>query len=379
MPERISELLNRHAVEVGWWAFVLANVWGMLTFGEWATVPFHFIWIGLALVYGWRVWTLRVTTWSVAAVISLTGAALVIQVRAGGQQPDELTEIPLMAMVFVAMVIYVRRAVAAKDQTEQVSQKHLALLRQETRFVQDASHMLRTPLTVALGHAELLRSSVTEAESAADLRVVIDELNRLRKITDQLLSLASTKNPNLVNRVGTDVAELVRTVLVRWTRPEPRVRVGSLWPGYIMVDRERIRDALEELIRNALVHAPEDSPVEVSSHRVDGHLRISVTDHGPGISAEDQATVFDRWAKLPAGESNGVGLGLAIVKSIAEAHGGSVEVCSTAGHGSTFSIVLPAVEARADGSAGSNGAYAGQRGGDGDGDAGLDTTATVGG
>jgi signal transduction histidine kinase len=333
--------VRRYDVEIFWWAFVLLNVWAMLMFRAWATVPFHFIWISLTIVYGWRVWSWKATWWVVGVVVVITSTSLIQDVISGGQEPDELAEIPLMATVFVVMVVYVRRAVSAKEQTEVVSQRNLDLLQKQTRFVQDASHMLRTPLTVALGHAELLRLSVSDAEARTDLQAVIDELNRLRKITDQLLSLAASQQPDFVSRVVTPVDELVETVLGRWTRTDPRVHVGRLEPAKVLVDRERIRNALDELISNALTHAPAQSAVTVSARSIADTVVLAVSDEGPGVSEEDQQIMFDRWARLSSPRRNGVGLGLAIVRAIAEAHDGSADVLSRPGHGSTFEIRLP--------------------------------------
>ncbi|MBO0774039.1 MAG: hypothetical protein J2P35_21520, partial [Actinobacteria bacterium] len=109
-------------MEIGWWGFVLLNAAGILVVREWATVPFHFIWISLSLLYGWRVWALRATAVTLAAVIVITGASLGYDVLAGSQAPDELTEIPLMSAVFAAMVLFVRRSVAAREEISRVYQ-----------------------------------------------------------------------------------------------------------------------------------------------------------------------------------------------------------------------------------------------------------------
>src|SRR5215467_14557574 len=105
LAERIAWRWRRYRVEIGWWIFVLVNVAGILIFREWATVPFHFIWISLTLLYGWRVWAMRPTSAALAAIIIVTGVSLGADVVTGYQAADELTEIPLMSAVFAATVL----------------------------------------------------------------------------------------------------------------------------------------------------------------------------------------------------------------------------------------------------------------------------------
>ena len=85
MAERIGCLWRRYWVEIGWWVFVLVNVAGILMFREWATVPFHFIWISLSLLYGWRVWAMRPTSVTLGAIIIVTGFSLGTVVMSGDQ------------------------------------------------------------------------------------------------------------------------------------------------------------------------------------------------------------------------------------------------------------------------------------------------------
>ena len=132
--------------------FSLANLAAMLLIPAWETVPFHFIWVSLTLLYGFRVWRTRPTLAVLAVVMALTGLFIGIDYGRGEQPFDELTEVPLMAAMFAAMVWHARRRLSAVEETERVSVENLRLLERERRFVQDASHELRTPITVAVGH-----------------------------------------------------------------------------------------------------------------------------------------------------------------------------------------------------------------------------------
>src|SRR5438105_6935286 len=138
-----------HWLDVGWALFSLANLGGMLLFGTWETVPFHFIWVSLTIVYGFRVWTLRPTIWTLAAVMATTGAFIYIDYVRGAQPIHEITEVPLMAAMFLAMVWHARRRLAATREIRLMYEANARLLEREQRFIQDASHELRTPITVA--------------------------------------------------------------------------------------------------------------------------------------------------------------------------------------------------------------------------------------
>jgi signal transduction histidine kinase len=329
-------------VELLWAVFVVVNTAGILVFRDWATVPFHFIWIGLSLLYGWRVWGLPATSLALGSVIVLSGFAMLDDVILGRQAPDELTEVPLMATVFVVMVWYVRRALAAREQIRQVSERNLALLHRQREFVQDASHMLRTPLTIALGHAELMRRTATDPAGEGDLDIVIDELNRLKRISDRLLALAATEQPDFLHTVDMPVDVLVTQAWSRWSATRPGIALGPLTPVPVPHDPARLRDGLDELISNAVQHTPPGTPITLSVSRLGGGVAVSVADRGPGIPYEVQARVFDRFARV--GQRNpggGLGLGLALVKAIVEAHGGRLALRSVPGRGAAFMLWLP--------------------------------------
>src|SRR5207249_507408 len=135
-------------IDVAWGAFAVANLVAMVTFPTWETVPFHFIWVSLTLLYGFRVWNVKPTVWTLAAVMVGTGSLIAVDIARGTQPADEITEVPLMAAMFVAMVWDARRRLAAMSEIEQVSEANARLLERERRFLQDASHELRTPITV---------------------------------------------------------------------------------------------------------------------------------------------------------------------------------------------------------------------------------------
>jgi len=131
------------------------------------------------------------------------------------------------------------------------------------------------------------------------------------------------------------------TAVVEPTRP---ISFEATEPIVVLGDEQRLRQAVANLLQNALEHTPADTPVEVGV-RVDGERAVlTVTDHGPGIPAEHLPRIFERFYRADPSrtrESGGMGLGLAIVASIAEAHGGSARAASEVGVGTTFTFELP--------------------------------------
>jgi signal transduction histidine kinase len=348
LTSRVRLLTQRYWVEILWCLFVVANTWAVLTFHDWSTVPFHFVWISISLLYGWRVWGLRMTLGLLAVAVIAPGVALLLNVLTNADRVDELTEVPLMTVVFLVMVMYVRRHVAARDEIRRVSEHNLALLQQERQFIQDASHVLRTPLTIALGHAELMLQTATDPVVAQDARVIVDELNRLKTVSNRLLALAATEQPDFAHPVPTPVRDLMTEACSRWSSTCP-VRLGSLVDGYALVDQARIHEALDELIGNVVEHTPPGTPVTLSARREDGCIVLAVTDSGPGIPAPEQERIFDRFSRADgAARDNGFGLGLAIVKAIAEAHDATVAVRSEPGRGTTFELRFPSPANAAD-------------------------------
>jgi signal transduction histidine kinase len=280
-----------------------------------------------------------------------------VQVLKGRQDADYLAEVPLIALMFLVMVWHGRRRLAAMEErltvmeeVHRISEQNLRLLEQQRQFLQDASHELGTPITVALGHAELIERTVTDPVVTEDARVVAGELARLRRLANRLLLLASAGSPDFLQVAPIAVDAVMLDALDRWGHTPRQWRLGEVAEATVLGDRDRLAVALDALLENAVAHTGEGDRIEVSTRVADGYAVLAVADSGCGIPAGELERIFRRFARAQPGrsrEAGGFGLGLPIVPAIAEAHHGSIRVDSTGGHGATFEMLMPLAPAAA--------------------------------
>jgi signal transduction histidine kinase len=343
--------------DILWAVFVALNLAAMRLLPGWQTVPFLAIWVSLTLVYAFRLWRLQPALLTLAVVTLATGGIIGAQVIRGQQDADYLVLVPLVAVMFLVMVWHGRRRLAALEErlaaleeVQRVSRENLRLLEQQRLFLLDASHELGTPITVALGHAELIEQAATD-QVADDARVVVSELGRLRKQAGRMLLLASAGDPGFLELAPFALDELVMDALERWGYTRRRWRLGEVTEASVTGDRDRLSAALDALLENAIAHTGPDDQIELSVRLADGQAVFTVTDSGCGIPGDDLERIFDRFSRGHPSrrrESGGFGLGLPTVRAIAEAHQGSVLVRSTVGTGSTFELLVPATLAATD-------------------------------
>jgi signal transduction histidine kinase len=342
--DRFLRSVRSSWVDIAWVLFVGLNLVAMQISPPWQTVPFLIIWVSLTALYGFRLWRLGSTIVTVAAVTLATGGLITAQVLRGQQDTEYLVEVPLLAVMFVVMVWHAQRRRTAMEEMKRVSDHNLRLLDHQRRFLQDASHELGTPITVALGHTELIQRTAADPTIAEDARVATDELLRLRRLASRLLLLASADGPDFLHVAPVPIGDLMHDALGRWTHSRRRWSLGEMVEATVQGDRDSLLLALDALIENAVSHTDEDGRIELSARREGADVVLVVADTGPGIPAADAERIFDRFARIDSARSRatgGFGLGLAIVKTIAEAHGGSVRVQSNLGRGSAFELLLP--------------------------------------
>jgi signal transduction histidine kinase len=312
----------------------------MILWPNWQTIPFFLIWISLALVYGLRVWDTRTTLSVLLLVTAASASTLGVDVVTQHQDWKMLFKVPLMAALVLVMVWHARGRVGALRASERhAAELHDTLARQE-RFIHDASHELKTPVTIARGHLELLRS-----DGKHDVEIALDELRRIDAILGQLLLLATAGQPNFLCPEPIELDAFLEDVFMRWSDVAPRSwRLGAVVSGTVQADPDRLRTALDALLDNAVKYSEEHSAIELRARwGGESEVVIEVEDEGIGISRDAIGRIFARFGRADAARTRsagGVGLGLAIVEAIANHHGGHCSVQSGP-HGSVFSLHLP--------------------------------------
>lgn len=242
-----------------------------------------------------------------------------------------------------------RIPVRGDDEIAQLARTYNAMLDRleaafatQRRFVDDAGHELRTPITVVQGHLELMGDDPDERRET--IALVTDELDRMARMVGDLLMLAKAEQPTFLHPEPVDVVDLTQGLLHRSRALADRTwTVDAVASGRVVADEDRLTQAVLNLVRNAVEHTELGDELALGSAIVDGELRLWVRDTGPGVPAEDRDHLFERFARGSASRrrADGAGLGLAIVKAIADAHGGRVEVADAAPHGALFTIVVP--------------------------------------
>jgi signal transduction histidine kinase len=335
-------------VDLAWVLLWIIGLGAILVFERWEAIPFHLIWITFALLYSFRVRNTRRTVWVLTAMCVTTFAAIGFGVLRGVTPDEELAEVPLMAAMFWVMMWHGRRRQAADAELIRVNQENERLLATQRRFLQDASHELKTPITIALGHSELLARHLADNQDKRDINVVVGELTRLRTLSQRLLLIAASASPDFLRPDPVELDHFLADVLLRWRPTADRCwQLGELDPVTALVDAERLGLAIDALLENAVQHTRPDDLIRLSLLAPDGGvglLRVVVQDTGTGIGPDDLAHIFDRFATgpQPVVGRRGTGLGLSLVRAVAEGHGGEVRATSVPGLGSKFELVLPA-------------------------------------
>ena len=285
------------------------------------------------------------------------------------------TEVGRLSVSLNGMLGKIESAFAAQTRSEAAALRSEARMRQ---FVADAGHELRTPLASVRGITELYRQGAVEAEQVADVMLRIEgEATRMGLLVEDLLLLARLDQQRPLAQDRVHLAALAAdSVIAARARASDRSIALLLEPAaapaedgesdgfdaagepIVIGDEGRLRQALDNLLTNAVHHTPEGTAVSLRVRPADatGHCVLEVTDTGPGLSAEDAAHAFERFYRSDrsrvrrGGAHQGSGLGLAIVAAIAQAHGGTASVRSVPGHGACFALRLPAAaDARRDG------------------------------
>lgn len=306
----------------------------------------------LALAGGWFI------TWSVLATVRrmTKTARRISKSQDFGQRVPEKSmlgknELTRLATTFNAMLIELQEA-----------------YQHQQRFVADASHELRAPITSIRCNLDLLAKApdLAPGEAAAALTDARAEADRMGRLVNDLLTLARADSQaqqpevegykkNQEDSRKIDLDSLTLEVYRQYraldehnldTAQGPHIVLQDITPAQVYGDADKLKQALVALLQNALKYTPYEGTVTLSLTTQNGNALISVCDTGIGIAPEDLPHIFERFFRADPARSRdrgGSGLGLAIVKSIVEEHGGSISVESTPGKGSAFKVKLPVI------------------------------------
>ena len=249
------------------------------------------------------------------------------------------TEVGRLGLALNAMLDRLEEAFAQRQESEH----------RLRRFLSDASHELRTPLASIRGYAELFRMGAARepADVAKAMKRIEDEAARMGVLVEDLLALARLDELRDPVRMRVDVAAIARDAVddARATAPERDIGLDAAPGAAVLGDPDQIGQVIANLLRNAIVHTPAGTPIEVAVERAGDDVRVQVRDHGPGLPSAGADALFDRFWRAEGGRERGkagAGLGLAIVAGIVEAHHGRVHAENAAGGGARFTVLLPA-------------------------------------
>ncbi len=259
---------------------------------------------------------------------------------------DEVELIALLGRLVATAVQNIRAYEAERRRVEELAQ--LSQLRAD--FVSLVSHELRSPMAAVIGAARTLQDRwrmLTAEQRESFLALIGDETARLAELVGDVLDTSRIEAGTFSYRfeevdLGRVVDEAIETAVLAQQEVSVVASGHGALPA-IRGDRTRLRQVLGNLIENAVKYSPEGGEVRVSAAAANGEVRIAVRDAGPGIPRDHQARIFEKFGRVevPGASKPGTGLGLFIARSIAEAHGGSLDVSSGAEPGSTFTLTLP--------------------------------------
>jgi two-component system OmpR family sensor kinase len=252
------------------------------------------------------------------------------------------TEVGRLGSSLNQMLVQIEQAFAARGESED----------RLRRFLSDASHELRTPLASIRGYAELFRlGAANEPEDLERAMARIEaEAARMGVLVDNLVLLARLDELPEIRLVPVDLGELAEHAAedTRAVAPGRDVRLALGGDVRALGDPEQLGQVLANLTRNAVIHTPAGTPIEISVKREDDLAVLEVRDHGPGLRADAQDRVFERFWRTEGGRSRGPGgsgLGLAIVKAIVHAHHGEVHAGNALDGGAVLRVTLPIAQA----------------------------------
>jgi signal transduction histidine kinase len=345
MSDTVLAKISRLLVPA-WVASAMVGIALMYALPGAETIPFHLVWIGMSLIYGFTQWRPYAMVLSMAAVALSTGYVLAHHADLGEIGWEETAEVPLMSAIFAVMVWHVHRRQRAMAQLGRMAEASQRRAERQQLLVRLASHELRTPITIARGYAEMVLNGAGE-QAAADLTIVIEELDKMARISGRLVTLMQVDAAARVTAADLD-AELARIVR-RWEPAAPRTWAVHSRIGVVAVNEERLETALDCLLENAVKFTAPGDRITVAGRVEQGTWVIEVADSGAGLTKELADALTSATEPVPhATTATGSGLGLAIARAVVETWGGVLQVCGKPGCGTTVTLRIPLTGHRPD-------------------------------
>lgn len=310
------------------------------------TIPFHLIWIGLSLMYGFTVWRPVEMVVMVTVTAVVTGAIMIHHALHGWIDWPEIAEVPLSVTLAAVIAAYLRRRHMALAELAAIAENNGRRAEMRQVLVRQVSHELRTPITIARGFTELVRDRIDDPTVAEDTAIVLEELDKLAEITQRLVTLIQIDGEYERRPVNLDL-ELARVVR-RWRPAADRRWTVSSDSGVVLANRDRLEAVLDCLLDNAVKFTSPGDGIRVTG-KVDDHAwTIEVADTGMGMSAQDAAALT---AAQPTSRqaSSGTGLGLVMVRTVVGAWGGRLQFRGEPGAGTIVTLRFPIAQSTAEG------------------------------
>jgi two-component system, OmpR family, sensor kinase len=314
-------------LRIAWFVGALACVIAMIVYPARETIPFHLLWIGLSLVYGFAVWRPIELAATVVVVSAVTGAILVHHALHGYIHWQEVFEVPLSVVLIIVIAAHIRRRHIALTQLAAVAEldRRQAELRQE--MMRQISHELRTPITVARGYTELVRERAGDPGTAEDTQVVLEELDKLADISRRLITMIQLDARYAREPVELDTA--LERIVRRWIPAADREWSVRSPKGQVMANRDRLEAAVDCLLDNAVKFTRPGDRIGVTGMIDRQSWTVEVSDSGPGLNGT---------SGHPA---SGTGLGLATVRAVVESWDGTVTLRERDGGGTIATLRFP--------------------------------------
>lgn len=329
-----------------WLALSAACVgWMWAVPGE-EVIPYHLIWIGFALAYGFEAWPRRRAAVSLAVVGAASGGVLLARARAGRISWDEAFEIPLMLVLSGLVMWHVQRRDAALRRAEGEARRRAAEAARRDRLGRLSSHEMRTPLTIATGYVHVLAGQETDPARMARLDVVSDELARLGRAADRLLRMIQLHDS--LPRTWIGVRPLLEETARRWSSVATRNWVVEPGADRLYASPERVRACIDTLVENSVRYTDEGDTIRLFARDHGDDLWLGIADSGPGLAPEQVARVNALDGTAPPDPHDPspdplsqTGLGIGLVREIVEARQGRLLAGRAREGGALFVVRLP--------------------------------------